>query len=174
MAETDSQGQLMDHAGRSHVSFPVSRFWSCCSCAGATRKTPKDGAPRNLRLSLIGFFQTGHSQFQAWYGEAAALTWYRATLVCSRKAGRLFVDPCVTDLGLPPSTILLDSLPLSTCDLWDRHRGCQEARCSLSPCLPSPGLPTHPPAGSLLEEGELLRCQQDPMGAPQQLQLLEA
>lgn len=160
------------------MSFPVSHFWSCCPCAEATRKTPKDEVPRSLRLSLIGFFQTGHSQFQAWYGVAAALTWYRATLVCSRKAGRLFVDPCVTDLGLPPSTTLLDSLPLSICGLWDRHRGCQGARHSLPLCLPlclpSPGLPTHPLAGSLLEEGELLRCQQDPMGALQQLQLLEA
>lgn len=54
-------------------------------------------------------------------GVSAALTWYRATLVCSRKAGRLLADPWVTDLELPPSTALLNSLPLSTCGLWDRY-----------------------------------------------------
>ena len=171
MPETDSQGRMND-AGRHKGSFPVSHFWSCCPCAGATKKTPQMEPPQTLFDCLLPNWP--QPVFQARQGAAAALTWYSAALVCSRKAGRLLAEPWVADLGLPPSTTLLDSLPLSTCGLWDRYRGCQEARRSLPLCLPSPGVPTHLPAGGPLEEGELLRCQQDPTGAPQQLQLLEA
>lgn len=37
-----------------------------------------------------------------------------------------------------------------------------------------PSLPTHPPTGGHLEEGEILGRQQDPMGTSYQLQLPEA
>lgn len=42
-------------------------------------------------------------------------------------------------------------------------------------CLPtSPALPAYPSAWGPVEEGKLLGCQQDPVGAPHQLQLLDA
>lgn len=168
----------MNHAGRSHVSFPVSHFWSCCPCAGATKKIPKDGAPGSLRLPLIGFFQTSHSQSAS----SRPGMWWRQP---SPGTGPRWCAPgrLVRSL-LTPGSLTVDShhLPhfLTRCHCphvasgIDTGVGGQESRRSLPLCLSSPGLPTHPPAGGSLEEGELLRCQQDPMGAPQQPQLLEA
>jgi hypothetical protein len=70
-------------------------------------------------LKPISHSVTGNGLAPLAYLRAAeALTWYRATLVGSFGAGRLLADSWATDLRLPPSATLLDSLPLSTCSLW--------------------------------------------------------
>lgn len=67
-------------------------------------------------MGSLGFSQTDCSCLGLGMGVAEALAWYRATLVGSWGAGRLFADPWATDLRLPPSATLLHSP--STCSLW--------------------------------------------------------
>lgn len=78
-------------------------------------------------------------------GVAEALTWYRATLVGSWGAGRLLADPWATDLRLPPSTTLLDSLTLSMCSLWRGQawsRVWTRLQSGACPASPVPAPPT--------------------------------
>lgn len=132
------------------------------------------GSPGSLRLSLNGFFQTGYSQFQPGMG------WQQPSPGTGPRwcAPRRLVGSLLT-----PGSPTLDShhLPHFSTRCHCPHvasgtgtGGCQEARRSLPLCLASPGLPTHSLAGGPLEERELLRCQQDPMGAPKQPHLLKA
>lgn len=52
-------------------------------------------------------------------------------------------------------------------------RNRDQASVSCLPTQPS-ACPTYPSAQGLMDEGELFGCQQDPVGAPHQLQLLDA
>lgn len=127
-------------------------------------------------MGSLSFSQTDDTcpRTRAW-GVAGALTWNRTTLVGSRGAGRLLADPWAADVRPPPSATLLDSLALSTCSLWSGQVQ-SRAQTGLRP-LPAPParcLPPHPSARGPVDEGELLGCQQDPVGAPHQLQLLDA